>query len=83
MHTTGPLFLTHFTKLFLCNTDIDVNRIMYLSATCDYYIWVESMDVTNDCQKQDSEEFIQVENITVPNNALQKYLKEIRLELKR
>ena len=36
MHTTGPLFLTHFTKLFLCNTDIDVNRIMYLSATCDY-----------------------------------------------
>ncbi len=34
-------------------------------------------------RKQDSEEFIQVENITVPNNALQKYLKEIRLELKR
>ena len=60
-----------------------LKSILLLSATCDYYIWVESMDVTNDCQKQDSEEYIQVENITVPNIALQKYLKEIRLELKR
>jgi len=60
-----------------------LKSILLLSATCDYYIWVQSMDVTNDCQKQDSEEYIQVENITVPNNALQKYLKEIRLELKR
>lgn len=60
-----------------------LTSIMLLSATCDYYIWVESMDVTNDCQKQDSEEYIQVENITVPNNALHKYLKKIRLELKR
>ena len=60
-----------------------LKSMLLLSATCDYYIWVESMDVTNDCQKQDSEEYIQVENITVPNNALQKYLKKIRLELKR
>jgi hypothetical protein len=60
-----------------------LKTMLLLSATCDYYIWVESMDVTNDCQKQDSKEYIQVENITVPNNALQKYLKEIRLELKR
>ena len=56
---------------------------MLLSATCDYYIWVENMEVTNDCQKQDSEEYTQVENITIPNSALQKYLKEIRLELMR
>jgi len=60
-----------------------LKSILLLSATCDYYIWVESMDVTNDCQKQDSEEYIQVEKINVPNSALQKYLKEIRLELKR
>ena len=52
MHTTGPLFLTHFTKLFLCNTDIDVNRIMYLSATCDY-IDNNNVDHNNDNNKND------------------------------
>ena len=36
MHTTGPLFLSHISKLFLCNANFAANEFLQLKPGCDY-----------------------------------------------
>ena len=36
MHTTGPLFLSHISKLFLCDSEFEAKEFLYLKPGCDY-----------------------------------------------
>ena len=54
-----------------------------MSSTCDYIIDAQTFSVEQKCKAESSEEFIDVENIFIPNKELQLYLQNIRLDLKR
>ena len=54
-----------------------------MSSTCNYIINAQTLSVEHKCKAESSEEFIDVENIFIPNKELQLYLQNIRLDLKR
>ena len=60
-----------------------LSTLWLLSSTCDYIIDAQTFSVEQKCKAESSEEFIDVENIFIPNKELQLYLQNIRLDLKR
>ena len=60
-----------------------LSTLWLMSSTCDYIINAQTLSVEHKCKAESSEEFIDVENIFIPNKELQLYLQNIRLDLER